>query len=80
MKIDLRPFEPSTAIPAVTIGLIYLIMVAFFSFSFLLPIHNVRILYFSANINYTIPASFPFHCLVYNRAAETDTKTNTYVC
>ncbi|KAI3338385.1 hypothetical protein F4824DRAFT_459062, partial [Ustulina deusta] len=40
VKIDLRPFEPSTAIPAVTIGLIYLIMVAFFSFSFLLPIHN----------------------------------------
>ncbi|KAF2971401.1 hypothetical protein GQX73_g2131 [Xylaria multiplex] len=40
LQIDLRPFEPSTATPSVTIGLIYLIIVAFFSFSFFLPIHN----------------------------------------
>ncbi|KAJ2969907.1 hypothetical protein NUW58_g9858 [Xylaria curta] len=40
LKIDLRPFEPAIATPAVTIGLIYLIIVAFFSFSFFLPIHN----------------------------------------
>jgi hypothetical protein len=36
---DLRPFFPYTATPAVTIGLIYLIIIAFFSFSFFLPIH-----------------------------------------
>ncbi|KAI0407916.1 hypothetical protein F4802DRAFT_493145 [Xylaria palmicola] len=40
LEIDLRPFEPLTATPTVTIGLIYLIIVAFFSFSFFLPIHN----------------------------------------
>ncbi|KAI0799946.1 MNNG and nitrosoguanidine resistance protein [Xylaria sp. FL0064] len=40
LKIDIRPFEPSTATPAVTMGLVYLIVVSFFSFSFLLPIHN----------------------------------------
>ncbi|KAI0602477.1 MNNG and nitrosoguanidine resistance protein [Biscogniauxia sp. FL1348] len=37
--IDLRPFAPATATPAVSIGLIYLIIVAFFSFPFFLPIH-----------------------------------------
>ncbi|MCJ1245534.1 hypothetical protein MMC30_002738 [Trapelia coarctata] len=36
---DLRPFYPPVATPAVTIGLIYLIIVAFFSFTFYLPIH-----------------------------------------
>ncbi|KAI8634240.1 MNNG and nitrosoguanidine resistance protein [Xylariaceae sp. FL1651] len=40
LHIDLRPFGPSTATPAVSIGLIYLIIVAFFSFSFFLPIHT----------------------------------------
>jgi hypothetical protein len=40
---DLRPFEPVTATPAVTIGLIYLIIMAFFSFSFFLPIHMVSL-------------------------------------
>ncbi|KAI1340056.1 MNNG and nitrosoguanidine resistance protein [Xylariaceae sp. FL0016] len=40
LQIDLRPFQPSTATPAVSIGLIYLIIVAFFSFSFFLPIHS----------------------------------------
>ncbi|KAI1311768.1 MNNG and nitrosoguanidine resistance protein [Xylaria venustula] len=40
LTIDLRPFEPSTAAPAVTTGLIYLIVVTFFSSSILLPIHN----------------------------------------
>lgn len=37
---NLRPFYPYTAIPAVSIGLIYLIIVSFFSFSFYLPIHQ----------------------------------------
>jgi fumarate reductase subunit D len=38
-QYNLRPFYPFTAIPAVSIGLIYLIIVSFFSFSFYLPIH-----------------------------------------
>ncbi|MCJ1347522.1 hypothetical protein MMC31_005747, partial [Peltigera leucophlebia] len=38
-SIDLRPFGPATAAPWVSIGLIYLIIIAFFSFSFFLPIH-----------------------------------------
>ncbi|KAJ5151679.1 hypothetical protein N7492_009974 [Penicillium capsulatum] len=37
--IDLRPFTPAIAAPAVTIGLIYLIIIAFFNFPFLMPIH-----------------------------------------
>lgn len=37
---NLRPFSPPTANPAVSIGLIYLIIIAFFSFSFYLPIYN----------------------------------------
>lgn len=37
--IDLRPFTPAVAAPAVTIGLIYLIIIAFFTFPFLMPIH-----------------------------------------
>ena len=36
---NLRPFVPPVAIPATTIGLIYLIIIAFFSFTFFLPIH-----------------------------------------
>ncbi|KAK5140338.1 hypothetical protein LTR04_003049 [Oleoguttula sp. CCFEE 6159] len=36
---NLRPFYPYTAIPSVSIGLIYLIILSFFSFSFYLPIH-----------------------------------------
>jgi len=36
---NLRPFFPYTTIPAITVGLIYLIIIAFFSFSFYLPIH-----------------------------------------
>ncbi|ETN37241.1 uncharacterized protein HMPREF1541_08231 [Cyphellophora europaea CBS 101466] len=38
---DLRPFDPPVAIPAVSIGLIYLIIIAFFSFSFFMPIHSL---------------------------------------
>jgi hypothetical protein len=38
-NIDLRPFYPAVAAPAVTIGLIYLIIIAFFNFPFLMPIH-----------------------------------------
>ncbi|PLB44797.1 MNNG and nitrosoguanidine resistance protein [Aspergillus steynii IBT 23096] len=37
--IDLRPFAPAVATPAVTIGLIYLIIIAFFNFPFLMPVH-----------------------------------------
>lgn len=37
---SLRPFSPPAATPAVTIGLIYLIIVAFFSFAFFLPIYS----------------------------------------
>ncbi|KAG9530048.1 hypothetical protein KCU93_g3041, partial [Aureobasidium melanogenum] len=37
-EFDLRPFYPYTAIPATTIGLIYLIILSFFSFAFYLPI------------------------------------------
>ena len=33
---SLRPFTPYVAVPAVTIGLIYLIIIAFFSFTFFL--------------------------------------------
>lgn len=38
-EFNLRPFTPAVATPAVTIGLIYLIILSFFSFSFYLPIH-----------------------------------------
>lgn len=37
---NLRPFGPPVAIPAVTIGLIYLIIMAFFSFTFFIPIYS----------------------------------------
>lgn len=40
LQIDLRPSHPPTATPPVTVGLIYLIMMAFFSFSFFFPIHQ----------------------------------------
>lgn len=36
---NLRPFFPIVATPAITIGLIYLIIISFFSYSFYLPIH-----------------------------------------
>lgn len=36
---NLRPFDPPVAVPAVSIGLIYLIIIAFFSFSFFIPTH-----------------------------------------
>jgi len=36
--IDLRPFGPADVTPAVSRGLIYLIIIAFFSFTFFLPI------------------------------------------
>ncbi|KAI1084686.1 MNNG and nitrosoguanidine resistance protein [Whalleya microplaca] len=49
LQIDLRPFAPAAATPAVSIGLIYLIIVAFFSFAFFLPIH----------MKFIIPAGHP---------------------
>ncbi|KAI1266387.1 MNNG and nitrosoguanidine resistance protein [Xylariaceae sp. FL1019] len=39
LEIDLRPFGPSTATPAVSIGRVYLIVVAFLSCSFFMPLH-----------------------------------------
>ncbi len=36
---NLRPFDPPCAIPSVSIGLIYLIIIAFFSFGFFIPTH-----------------------------------------
>lgn len=36
---SLRPFSPPVAIPAMTIGLIYLIIISFFTFAFFLTIH-----------------------------------------
>lgn len=36
---NLRPFSPPVTTPAISIGLIYLIIISFFSFSFYLPIH-----------------------------------------
>lgn len=36
---NLRPFYPPVATPAITIGLIYLIIIAFFSFAFYMPHH-----------------------------------------
>jgi hypothetical protein len=36
---DLRPFYPPVETPVITIGLIYLIIIAFFSFTFYLPHH-----------------------------------------
>jgi hypothetical protein len=38
-QYNLRPFYPYQVIPSVSIGLIYLIIISFFSFSFYLPIH-----------------------------------------
>lgn len=38
-SLNLRPFDPPTAIPTITIGLIYLIIIAFFSFTFFIPTH-----------------------------------------
>ncbi|KAK7753805.1 hypothetical protein SLS62_004171 [Diatrype stigma] len=40
VQLDLRPFQPAVATPAVSIGLIYLIIMAFFSFGFFMPIHS----------------------------------------
>lgn len=36
---NLRPFFPPVITPAVSVGLIYLIIMAFFSFGFFMPIH-----------------------------------------
>lgn len=38
-QFNLRPFYPYQVIPSVSIGLIYLIIISFFSFAFYLPIH-----------------------------------------
>ncbi|KAJ9605459.1 hypothetical protein H2200_010116 [Cladophialophora chaetospira] len=39
-SVNLRPFGPPQVTPAVSTGLIYLIIVAFFSFSFFMPTHG----------------------------------------
>ncbi|KAL9609400.1 MAG: hypothetical protein Q9167_005824 [Letrouitia subvulpina] len=38
-RFNLRPFKPAVVTPAVTVGLIYLIILSFFSFAFYMPIH-----------------------------------------
>ena len=38
-EYNLRPFHPPVTLPAVTIGLIYLIIISFFSFAFYMPTH-----------------------------------------
>ncbi|KAK3724821.1 hypothetical protein LTR37_000869 [Vermiconidia calcicola] len=38
-QFNLRPFYPYTMTPAISVGLIYLIIISFFSFAFYLPIH-----------------------------------------
>lgn len=43
-SLNLRPFDPPTAIPTITIGLIYLIIIAFFSFTFFIPTHMKLVL------------------------------------
>lgn len=48
-SFNLRPFKPAAIIPTVNIGLIYLIIVAFFSFPFFMPIH----------MKFMIPAGHP---------------------
>lgn len=40
-ELDLRPFSPSAVTPSVTIGLIYLIIIAFFNFPFIMPVHGM---------------------------------------
>ena len=54
---DLRPFGPTNVIPAVSISLIFLTVIAFFSFTFFLPIH----------LKYLAPRGHPplhFHQLI----------------
>ena len=46
---NLRPFDPPVTLPAVTIGLIYLIIISFFSFAFYMPTH----------MKFLIPAGHP---------------------
>jgi hypothetical protein len=46
---NLRPFDPPVTVPAVTIGLIYLIIISFFSFAFYMPTH----------MKFLIPAGHP---------------------
>ncbi|KAG0134192.1 hypothetical protein HOY82DRAFT_231859 [Tuber indicum] len=41
---NLRPFDVPAAIPAVSVGLLYLVIFSFFSFSFYLPIHQAFII------------------------------------
>lgn len=48
-SFNLRPFKPAATIPTVNIGLIYLIIVAFFSFPFFMPIH----------ITFMVPSGHP---------------------
>lgn len=54
-SIDLRPFTPAVAAPAVTIGLIYLIIIAFFNFPFLMGIHAQFMKPTSTNTQLKVP-------------------------
>ena len=48
-EFNLRPFHPPVTLPAVSIGLIYLIIISFFSFAFYMPTH----------MKFLIPAGHP---------------------
>lgn len=41
---EYAPFDPPTAIPTITVGLIYLVIIAYFSFTFFIPTHMKHIL------------------------------------
>lgn len=56
--INLRPFGPSQVLPAVTVGLIYLIIIAFFSYTFFLPTHTLFVIQ-------TTPGSIEHHRKLY---------------
>lgn len=59
-QYNLRPFYPYQAVPAVSIGLIYLIIVSFFSFAFYLPIHmKVRLPHLQALISLLTSLAVP---------------------
>lgn len=56
--INLRPFGPTQVTPAVTVGLIYLIIIAFFSYTFFLPTHTLFVIQ-------TTPGSSEHHRKLY---------------
>lgn len=68
-EFNLRPFTPPQATPATSIGLIYLIIISFFSFSFYLPIH-MKVCNRSRR---SIADAFPL-TLLYSTSSQKDTR------